>query len=286
MSLALCCCFYGAPSRKSLWRLQRHNLSHARTHARTHTHTRTHARTHTRTLPGPHTLTPKQTNTLKIHIYTGDGLVEKGRKKRQIRMQKGKRWVFSLKEESEKKCPIETEREEESSLWQTRWFERISPQESSCPSQVHRRSEYLRLSEESENTEKRRDEAARERERERDSRRKTFYWINSTCSFQGGNWTHTKRRFILHKTITNCSVKNLLSTVVHFRSKLTSHIRFKSTVHLSFTSITCISIEHKLNFIHSLDTARFRMSKTLYRKRESWITERERERERTPMKGK
>ena len=66
-----------------------------------------------------------------------------------------------------------------------------------------------------------------------------------TCSFQGGNWTHAKCRFILHKTIRDCSIKIRLSTVVHFRSKFTSHIRFKSTVHLSFTSITFIFVEHK-----------------------------------------
>ena len=48
------------------------------------------------------------------------------------------------------------------------------------------------------------------------ARRKTFYWINSTCSFQGRNWTHAKCIFILHKTITDCNIKSWLSTVVHF----------------------------------------------------------------------
>ena len=81
--------------------------------------------------------------------------------------------------------------------------------------------------------------------RTQDARRKTFYWINSTCSFQGGNWTHSKCRFILHKTVTDCSIKNRLSTVVHFRSKFTSQTRFKSNVHLSFTSITFIFVEHR-----------------------------------------
>ena len=63
----------------------------------------------------------------------------------------------------------------------------------------------------------------REREREREggglgvgASRKTLYRINSTCSFQGGNWTHETFRFTLHKTFTYCSIKNRLSTVVHF----------------------------------------------------------------------
>ena len=52
-------------------------------------------------------------------------------------------------------------------------------------------------------------------------------------------------------------------------SKCTSHIRFESTFHPAFTCITFISVRHKLNFINSLDTARFRTWETLYRKRES-----------------
>ena len=129
-------------------------------------------------------------------------------------------------------------------------------------------------------------------ERVREARRKTLYRMNSTCSFQGGNWTHEKCRFTLHKTFTYCSIKNRLSTVVHFSrpfdalsSKwlpsflhtcvilcipllyllsdniLYAHLPSTFAFHSPFTSITFISDGHKMNFIHSLDTARFRMSK-------------------------
>ena len=46
------------------------------------------------------------------------------------------------------------------------------------------------------------------------------------------------------------------------------YIRFKSIVH---SSITSIPVSHHLDSFHLLQTARFRMSKTLYKKRESWI---------------
>ena len=69
-------------------------------------------------------------------------------------------------------------------------------------------------------------------------------------------------------------VHHLMQTTIAFvrqdpSSKFTSHIRFKSTIYSPFTSITFISVGHKLSFIISLDTAQFRVSKTLYRKREN-----------------
>ena len=46
------------------------------------------------------------------------------------------------------------------------------------------------------------------------------------------------------------------------------YIRFESTVH---SSITSIPVSHHLDSFHLLHTARFRMSKTLNKKRESWM---------------
>ena len=83
------------------------------------------------------------------------------------------------------------------------------------------------------------------RERERP---KTFYWINRTCSFQGGNWTHTKRRFILHKTITDCHIKNRLSTVLHFRSKFT----FALNQPFIYPLPPFLSNTNWISFIHSI----------------------------------
>ena len=129
------------------------------------------------------------------------------------------------------------------------------------------------------------------RERERGARRKTLYRINSTCSFQARNWTHEKCRFTLQNFYI-LQYQNRLSTVVHFSrpfnalsSKwlpsflhtcvilcipllcllsdniLYAHLPSTFAFHSPFTSITFIFDGHKMNFIRSLDTARFRMSK-------------------------
>ena len=80
---------YGAPSRKSPERLQRHKDTLISSHTHTHTHTHTHARaTHTRAR-ARHTHTYTHTHTTNTCI-TDDGLV-----KTTDQYAEEKRWVFS-----------------------------------------------------------------------------------------------------------------------------------------------------------------------------------------------
>ena len=109
---------------------------------------------------------------------------------------------------------------------------------------------------------------------------KTVYWINTTCSFQRGCWTHAKCRFTLHKTIYSLqhqkSVKHsrafqspvsciklltasflfayvrclMHTTTVSFvgqecLSKFSLRLCFRSTVCLSIPAITFIPVRHK-----------------------------------------
>ena len=101
--------------------------------------THTHAYTHTNT---PH---PSRKNTSIVVI----GLMETEASKREISRQK-RRGGFSVLTWKRRVTWHAWQRKKESSRWQVRYTERISPQESSCTPLGHGKSEYLRLNEENE----------------------------------------------------------------------------------------------------------------------------------------
>ena len=123
------------------------------THARTHTHTHTLKHTHKLHATAPTTRTHTHTHT---HTHTPQkntnllfmDLMETEERKLEISRQ-NRRSGFSVLTWKRRVTWHAWQRKKESSRWQVRYIERISPQES-CTPLGHGKSEYLKLNEENE----------------------------------------------------------------------------------------------------------------------------------------